>query len=227
MAREDLQRRLDALDDEVAEMADLVCDRLRLALDALVEDDPAGARAVIDGDGVVNERYLDLERQCIDLVALQQPVAGDLRFVAASFKIITDLERIGDLATNLAGYALDADRELLPEVNLADIGDLAVSMVEDAVAAYARRDDGWLCHEVADRDNELDALCSHASTVVVRALIDHEATDGGGRDEAEALMHDVSVLLLTVRDLERVGDHAVNIAARTLYMTTNSDELIY
>ncbi|WP_254542913.1 phosphate signaling complex protein PhoU [Halomarina pelagica] len=228
MTRDGLQHELDELAADVEEMADLVLDRLGLALDALAEGDETGARVVHDGDDVVNEQYLDIERRCIDLVALRQPVAGDLRFVAASFKIITDLERIADLAANLASYALAADRELFSEVNLADIGDLATGMVEDAVAAYVRRDDGWLCHEVADRDNELDALCSHASNVVVRALIEHEATDDERDDAAiEAFMQDVSVLFLTLRDLERVGDHAVNVAARTLYMTTGSDELIY
>ncbi len=206
-------------------MADLVCDRLRLALDALVEGDERGARVVLNGDGVVNRQYLDIERACTDLVALRQPVAGDLRFVVASFKIITDLERIADLAVNLASYALSADREVLPEVNLGDIGALAIRMVEDAVDAYVRRDDGWLCHEVADRDNELDALCAHASNVVVRTLIEHELDDDDL--DADALADDVSVLFLTLRDLERVGDHAVNVAARTLYMATGSDELIY
>ncbi len=237
MARESLQERLDDLADAVGEMAALVVSRLRVASAALTEGDADRARSVLDGDDAVNERYLDIEHRCIDIVALRQPVASDLRLVAASFKIITDLERVGDLAVNLAEYALAADRELLPDVDVSELAAVAVGMVEDAMTAYeeavaALRDgDGdpertadsvWRCHEVADRDTELDALCAHASTVVVRALVDNTSTG-----DVDALIEDVQVLLLTVRDLERVGDHAVNVAARTLYMTTGSDELIY
>ncbi|WP_254536704.1 phosphate signaling complex protein PhoU [Halomarina litorea] len=233
MSRESLQARLDDLATAVEEMADLVLDRLRTATTALAERDTDRAQTVLDGDDAVNERYLGIEHRCIDILALRQPVASDLRLVAASFKIITDLERVGDLAVNLAEYALTADRELLPEVDVSRIASVATGMLEDAVAAYResvaalRGDDAdaddsvWRCHEVADRDTDLDALCTHAGTVIVRSLV--EATD----DDVDDLLEGVQVLMLTVRDLERVGDHAVNVAARTLYMTTSSDELIY
>jgi phosphate transport system protein len=166
--------------------------------------------------------YLELESDCIDLLALQQPVAGDLRFVASSFKVITDLERIGDLATNIAEYALRAERERYPEVDVQKIGHLATEMVEDAMDAYAD-DDADACREIADRDDELDAMCETASETIARELIAIDADP----DDVDAVVADVDRLLLTVRDLERVGDHAVNVAARTLYMVENSDELIY
>jgi phosphate transport system protein len=178
---------------------------------------------VIDRDDEVNELYLELEQDCIDLLALQQPVAGDLRFIASSFKIITDLERIADLATNLGGYAKEARYEVFPDVDVQRIGDETLEMLAMAMAAYEDEDaDG--CFAVAERDDELDALCEAASETIVRDLIEKEASDEG---EVEDLMADVSRLLLTVRDLERVGDHTVNVAARTLYMIDNSDELIY
>jgi len=94
---------------------------------------------VITGDAEINDLYLELEGQCTDLIALQQPVAGDLRFIAASFKIITDLERIADLATNLGEYAKQADREVFPDVDVQRIGDDTLAMLDDAMAATPSR----------------------------------------------------------------------------------------
>jgi phosphate transport system protein len=223
MPRESYQDQLEELREDVLYMSELVLDRLQDALVALESKDDETAEAVIHGDAEVNERYLDLEKQCIDLIALQQPVASDLRFIAASFKIITDLERVGDLAVNLAEYTLDADRDVFPEVDVQAIGDVTAEMVADSMVAY-EQEDTELCREIAARDDELDQLCQEASEMVVRDLIETELEDGA---HVETLMADVSRLLLTIRDLERIGDHAVNMAARTLYMVENDDELIY
>jgi phosphate transport system protein len=239
MARRDFQDSLDALRSDVAEMGHLVLARLDDALHALDAGDVDAAEAVIDGDSEINQLYLDLESACIDLFALQQPVASDLRFVAASFKILTDLERIGDLATNLAGYALAADSRYLPELDLTHVGARVHDLVADAIEAYADND-GAACREIDARDDEIDALCHAASERVVRDLIERRAASGdsngnddGNGDEAgdpwdvEAVLDDVSRVLLTVRDLERVADHGVNIAARTLYAVDSDSELIY
>ncbi|MFB6128119.1 MAG: phosphate signaling complex protein PhoU [Halolamina sp.] len=225
MPRDEYQKQLDALQEDVLYMSEVVDERLRVGLDALKQKDEAMAEEVITGDDEVNELYLDLEQDCIDLLALQQPVASDLRFIAASFKIITDLERIADLATNLGRYAKQADNDVFPDVDIQRIGDLTVDMLEEAMTAYADDDPG-LCRQVAARDDDLDDFCEAASNSVVRELIERDdilAEDAS----VEELMNDVSRLLLTVRDLERVGDHAVNIAARSLYMVENDDELIY
>jgi len=227
MARTDYQSSLEELRDDVLYMSELVAERLRTGLDALERKDERLAKDVIDGDDEINEMYLQLEGECIDLIALQQPVASDLRFIAASFKIITDLERIGDLAVNLGGYTLDAERDLFPDVDMQRIGMTTLDMLEDAMNAYAN-EDVKACYTVADRDDEVDAMCEAASEVVVRDLIEGDYLSDGEDDAAlESLMQDVSRLLLTIRDLERVGDHAVNIAARTLYMAENNDELLY
>lgn len=208
-------------------MSEIVTERLRVGLDALEQKDNDAAWAVIEGDEEINEMYLDLEQSCIDLFALQQPVAGDLRFIASSFKIITDLERIADLATNLGEYTLNAENDVFPEVDVQAIGDLTLVMVDEAMTAYAAEDSD-ACYTIADRDDDLDDMCEHASSIVVRDLIETEFDDTAeGDDDIEVMMQDVSRLLLTIRDLERVGDHAVNIAARSLYMVENSDELIY
>jgi len=227
MARRDFQESLDALRSDVVDMAELVLRRVADALRALDTGDDAVAEAVIDGDSEINDLYLDLESACIDLFALQQPVASDLRFVAASFKILTDLERIGDLATNLAGYARAADDRYLPQLDLTHIGTQAHDLVADAVAAY-EAGNAETCREIAARDDEIDTLCHTASEQVVRDLIERRATDGDGDAwDVEAVLDDVSRVLLTVRDLERVADHGVNIAARTLYAVDSDPELIY
>jgi phosphate transport system protein len=226
MGRQRFQDRLDDLRDSVLAMGDLVLDRLETAIDALQNGDDDAARAVLEGDDVVNERYLAIEDACIDLFALEQPVASDLRLVAASFKIITDLERIADLAVNLAGYAIDPETDLDDVVDLQDLGRVARSMVEDAIEAY-RTEDVWSCHEIADRDDELDRLCEHASQALMRDLIEHGGGSAAGSDDVEAAIDAGIRLGLVVRDLERVGDHAVNVAARTLYVAENDDALLY
>ena len=224
MPREQYQAKLEGLRDDVLYMNELVADRLRMALEALETQDGELGERVITGDDEVNELYLELERRCTDLIALQQPVAGDLRFIAASFKIITDLERIADLATNLGRYADEAEREVFPDVDIQRIGDDTLEMLDAAMTAY-RKSDLDLCHAVADMDDDVDAACEAASDLVVRDLIKREGL--GDDDDVEATMRNVSRLLLTIRDLERVGDHAVNIAARALYMIENDDALLY
>jgi len=226
MPREGYQEKLESLREDVLYMSEVVLERLRIGLDALETKDEDLAMDVIRGDGEVNNLYLDLEGDCIDLLALQQPVASDLRFIAASFKIITDLERIADLATNLGDYTLDARQNMYPEVDIQAIGAETTSMVQDAMAAYDAEDSD-ACSDIAGRDDDLDDRCEEASETVVRDLIERQVDTGGDEPKIERLMADVSRLLLTIRDLERVGDHAVNIAARTLYMIENDDELIY
>jgi phosphate transport system protein len=226
MARQSYQDALERLREDVLFMGELVLERVRMGLDALARKDERLAHQVIESDDEINQMYLDLEGDCIDLIALQQPVAGDLRFIAASFKIITDLERVADLATNLGGYALDAERDLYPDVDVQSIGEAVVGMVEAAMDAYAE-DDVAACRAVAERDDEVDDMCERASSTVVRELIETELDPGNDDRDVEKFMTDVSRLLLTIRDLERVGDHAVNVAARTLYMVENDDSLLY
>jgi len=227
MPRDTYQDELDGLRADILAMGELVTGRLDDALGCLATGDADRARAVIEGDTEVNDRYVDLEERCVELYALQQPVAGDLRFVTASFKILTDLERVGDLATNLAGYATAAGREPAAGVQFAElegIGREALALVERALATY-ESGDAAACRQVAADDNEIDALCRRAGETVARDLIEREAD--GSAWGVEALLDDVSRLLLAIRDIERVGDHAVNIAARTLYMVEGDRDLIY
>lgn len=228
MPRKGYQQRLNQLREDVLYMGEVVQERVRMGLSALELKDFDLAEEVITRDAEVNQMYLDLEQDCIELIALQQPVAGDLRFIASSFKIITDLERIADLATNLGKYSKQAQRDVFPDVDVQGIGRFALEMIEDSMEAYASEDIDT-CYEIDRRDDHLDALCERASEVVIRDLINTEVVGGSSDNDEEIkrLLTDVSRLLLTIRDLERVGDHAVNISARTLYMVENNDELLF
>ena len=232
MPRENYQERLEQLRGDVVAMGDLVLDRYETALRAAETGDDDLAAEVIDGDHEINARYLELEEECTELLALQQPVAGDLRLVTASFKIITDLERVGDLATNIAEYGGD-DGGIHPAVDFRELGDAAGEMVADAVAAY-EASDAEACREIDARDDDLDERCRRASEAVVRSLLeaDRARTEADGTEEPDPdrladTLDEISHALLAIRDLERVGDHGVNIAARTLYMIESDDELIY
>ena len=223
MARNSYRDRLETLRGEVGAMADVTLDRYREAVSVLETGDAETAQRVIEGDEALNDWYLDIEGECIELFALQQPVASDLRFVASSFKIVTDIERIGDLATNLAAYGRNADGDFAEPVDVEPIADSAGDLVADAVDAYTRGD-AAAARTVAGRDEQLDERCKRASEAVVRELMTTSVE--GDRDLDERLER-ASRALLTIRDLERVGDHAANICARTLYMIENDDELIY
>lgn len=225
MARTEYQQQLDRLRADVLEMSDLVCARLERALLALETKDEDLARAVIAGDDEIDRRYLEFERRCIELFAYQQPIAGDLRFIAATFKIVTDLERVGDLAVNLAEYTRRAERQRYSDVDVAYVGERTVEMVRQAMRAYAD-DDAETARAIPAEDDEIDHLCENASEVVVRDLLKTEL-EGEFGPSVDALFEDVSRMLLTIRDIERVGDHAVNVATRTLYMVDNDDELLY
>jgi phosphate transport system protein len=223
MPRESFQTALSDLREAVLDLGELVLERLETALAAFVDDDEALANRIIGSDDEVNRRYLELESRCIELFALEQPVAADLRLVAASFKIITDLERVGDLAANLAKYTLSRTA-ILPEVGIPEIGRKAIDMLEAALEAFENRD-GDTCRAVAARDDDLDRLCEQASSTLVRNLIERDPIEATGT--LKTLLTDIESALLTIRDLERIGDHAVNVAGRTLYVLDGDPELVY
>jgi len=220
MAPTDYRDRLAWLNTEVVLLAELVVDRYEDALTAAATGDRWLAEAVVDGDSEINERYLELERQCTDLIALQQPVASDLRLITASFKIITDLERVGDLATNLAARTQAGQEGLHPAVGIESLGGDAAAMVEAAIEAYETADPE-ACRALAARDDDLDGACDRATRRIIRSLLAETDADRAAARTA------ASRGLLTVRDIERVGDHAVNIAARSLYMIDGDDALLY
>ena len=222
MSRESFQASLDDIRDSVLGMGETVAARHRDAVTALETQDPRLAQYVVDNDDEINAEYLDIEGDCISVFALEQPVAGDLRFVAASFKILTDLERIADLAGNLSQYVIETETDLVPREDLVQTGEFVGEMLDDALTAYARKDP-HLCVELAERDAEADVRCEQAADHLMRELLGRNPNTA----ELEDLIADANRHLLTIRDLERVGDHAVNIAARTYYMIEGDDDLLY
>jgi phosphate transport system protein len=219
MPRTEYRAQLEVLRTDVVAMGEAVLDQYDRALEACERGDAELAESVIESDREINERYLALERECIDLFALQQPVASDLRFVASSFKIVTDLERIADLATNIAHRPLPPT-DAVGDVDVRGVAEEARAMVADALAAYAT-DDVAACWRIAERDTDLDRACENASETVVGALL---SADPAGE---ASLQTTASRLLVLLRDVERVGDHAVNVAARTLYMAEHDDSLLF
>jgi phosphate transport system protein len=222
MARDRYHDRLATLRTDVVLFGELVVERYESAVAAAEAGDLRAADRIVNGDDEINRRYLELEGDCIDLIARNQPVAGDLRLITASFKILTDLERIADLATNLAERT-EYGSGIHPAVDLGSLGLAAGEMVAAAVDAY-ENDDPAACRAVAADDDTLDSDCEATTERIIRELLAERAGD----DDERARTADTTTRgLLTVRDIERVGDHAVNIAARTLYMLDSDDELLY
>jgi len=225
MTRKSYAEQLEDLRQDVLDMGTNVHDRLLNAMEALVAVDEARADVIGKGDDEIDDTYVEIEKQCSDLLALQQPVASDLRLITASFKIITDLERIGDKVVNLTDYTkLLRKRRILDEEDIRELGSFSSEMLEDALKYYEERDlDG--ARELVERDDRMDEMCENSTNEILGHLIEKESetlTTG----EATQLGQQVSTELLTIRDLERVADHATNIAARTIYLVSSTRELI-
>jgi len=207
------QADLDQLKARLLEMGGLAEERVRTAIDGLAHRDPDAAARVLDGDRPINQLHIEIDNRCFTLLALHQPMAVDLRAIVAAVKINTDLERVGDLAVNIAEAVVRYMRH--PPVNeLIDIprmGTIAQTMLRDALDAYVRRD-AALAQSVLDCDDELDAL----KTKVFRDLLTHMLRD-------PATIEPALDLILVSRHLERIGDHATNVAEDVIFMVLARD----
>ena len=199
---------LDALKQTLLAMGALVEDQIRRVMRALVERDEALARDVIERDHQVNAYDVEVDEKCVELLALHQPTAKDLRFITTAMKIVTDLERIGDQAVNIAQRALELNREaqLKPYIDLPRMAAKSQQMVKDALDAFVARDAG-LARDVCARDSEVDALKEQVFRELLTFMM------GDPKTIARALH-----LILVSRFLERVADHATNIAEMVVYM---------
>lgn len=225
MPRKSYAEQLEELRDSVLDMGGTVHERLNQALEAMAQVDEKWADEIGKGDDQIDDKYVEIERKCSDLLALQQPVASDLRLITASFKIITDIERIGDKVVNLTDYTkLVRDKRIMDEEDILKLGKFASTMLEDALSCYKSQDEDR-AKEIVDRDDEMDQLCENSTNKILEHLIEKES-ETLDTDEATRLGQQVSTELLTIRDLERVADHATNIAARTIYLVTSTRELI-
>ena len=207
------QEELEQLKTRLLEMGGLAEDRVRVSVRALVDRDASLVDQVLTGDQPLNQLHIEIDTRCFKLLALHQPMAVDLRAIMSAVKINTDLERVGDLAVNIA----EAARRYLghpPVKELIDIprmADLAHRMLRDALDAFVRWDT-TLAQQVLDADDELDAL----KTQVFRELLMYMLQDPHTIEPSLDL-------ILVSRHLERVGDHATNIAEDVIFMVSAKD----
>ena len=199
---------LDALKQTLLAMGGLVEDQIRRAMRALLERDDVIAQEVIDRDRQVNTYDVEVDEQCVNLLALHQPAASDLRFITTAMKIVTDLERIGDQAVNIAQRALELNREpqLKPYIDLPRMADRAQRMVKESLDAFVAGDTA-LARQVCAADAEVDALKEQ----IFRELLTYMMED------PRTVSRAIRVILIS-RFMERVADHATNIAEMVIYM---------
>ena len=199
---------LGALKQTLLAMGGLVEDQIRRVMRALVERDDEQARDVIDRDRQVNAYENEIDEKCVELLALHQPAAGDLRFITTAMKIVTDLERIGDQAVNIAQRALELNREpqLKPYIDLPRMAEKAQAMMKESLDAFVSRD-ATAARRVRGQDEAVDAL-NHQ---IFRELLTFMMEDPSTIPRAIRL-------ILIARFLERVADHATNIAEMVVFL---------
>jgi phosphate transport system protein len=199
---------LEALKQTLLAMGGLVEDQIRRVIRALLERDEALAQEVIERDRQVNTYDVEVDEQCVELLALHQPAAGDLRFITTAMKIVTDLERIGDQAVNIGQRVVELCREpqLKPYIDLPRMAELSQRMVKEALDAFVARDTA-LARQVCAEDAAVDALKEQ----IFRELLTFMMED------ARTIPRAIRLILIS-RFLERVADHATIIAEMVIYM---------
>jgi len=204
------------LDDELDRLRDRVLvlggeseRAVQKAMRALVERDSDAAREVLDGDAVIDQIEVEIDRLCIDVLALRQPAARDLRFVVAVVKINPLLERIADHACNIARAAIDLNDEpqLPPQIELLRMAATASEMLRDALDAFTRGD-AASARQLIKRDDEIDAHYNKIFHGFIRLMASDPATTTRA-----------ARLLLVAKHLERIGDYVTDICELTVYMT--------
>ena len=207
------QEELEHLKTRLLEMGGLAEEQVRVAIKGLVERDSTLIDRAITGDEPINAIHIEIDNRCFTLLALYQPMAADLRTIVAAVKINTDLERVGDLAVNIA----EAARRYVqrpPVKKLIDIprmAGIAQAMLRDALDAFVRRDTE-LAQRVLNEDDKLDAL----KTQMFRELLTYMLQD-------PTTIEPALELILVSRHLERIGDHATNIAEDVIFIVSARD----
>ena len=204
---------LEALQGRLLEMGGLAEERVRAALHGLVQRDPAAIDKVLSGDEPVNQLHIEVDNRCFRLLALHQPMATDLRAIVAAVKINTDLERVGDLAVNIAeaGKRYIGHAPVKQLIDIPQMGDIAQAMLRDALDAYVKRD-SELATKVLNEDDRLDSLKAQVFRDLLTHMLQNQGTVEPSLD-----------LILVSRHLERIGDHATNIAEDVIFMVSALD----
>ncbi|HJY88346.1 MAG TPA: phosphate signaling complex protein PhoU [Candidatus Acidoferrales bacterium] len=207
------ERYLEEAKDRLLWMGSLAERAVHQAVRAVLEADEAPAQTVLEEEHVLNELQIEIDDRVVQLLALQQLMAADLRFVLTVARINNDLERIGDQAVNIAQSALRIVRHprVKPYVDLPRMSELAEEMVRDSLNAVVRRDIE-LARSVLTRDDQVDQLRDQ----IFRELLTYMMGDS-------SLVFPAFELILVAKNLERVGDHATNIAEDVIYMVAGHD----
>lgn len=203
-------KELEELKENLLKMATLVERTIHDAVQSLVKRDSDLANEIFKRERQINEMELMIDEMCLKLLALRQPMAVDLRFITSAMKIITDLERMGDQAVNIAERAISLNQEpqLKPYIDLPRMAEIAQSMVKDVLDAFVNRD-VQLARSVCERDDLVDGL----NDQVVRELLTYMMSDP--KTIARAVH-----LIIVARCLERIADHATNIAEDVIFMVS-------
>jgi phosphate transport system protein len=207
------QEELESLQARLLEMGGLSEERVRAAVEGLVSRDFDIIENILGGDEPVNDLHIEIDARCFKLLALYQPMATDLRAIVSIVKINTDLERVGDLAVNIAEAA---KRYIVqpPVKRLIDIphmAEVAQAMLRDSLDSFVRRDVS-LAQQVLNQDDTLDSLKTQIFRELLTYMIQNPATVEPALD-----------LILVSRHLERIGDHATNIAEDVIFMVSARD----
>ena len=204
------EQELDKLNDELNKMSETVEAAIENTLEALKNNDRTLAKEVIKNDSIVDDMERSIESRCLSLVLRQQPVARDLRHISTALKVVTDLERIGDHASEIAELTLRLDNENTCTAlkHLPAMADNVKSMVREAIAAFIARD-VEAARKIELQDDIIDAFFDKVKDEVIKLL----KTDGGQSDMAIDL-------LMIAKYLERIGDHAVNVCEWTDFSDT-------
>jgi phosphate transport system protein len=207
------QEELEQLKTRLLEMGGLAEERVRSAVGAVVNRDPALVDKVLVGDTAINQLHIEIDDRCFKLLALHQPMAVDLRSIVAAVKINSDLERVGDLAVNIAeaGARYLRHPPVKELVDIPKMAEIAQDMLRDALDAYVRHD-MTLAQDVLNKDDELDALKTDVFRELLTYMVREPATIEPSLD-----------LLLISRHLERIGDHATNVAEDVIFMVSAKD----
>jgi phosphate transport system protein len=213
MSERHFHEELRDLTERLSAMGALVESRVRDAIRALVENDADLAATVASGDGAVNDLELEVDGLCFRLLALQHPVASDLRRVRSIIMVNIDLERVGDQAVNIAQVAIDliSQPPLKPLFDIRGMADVALAMLHDSMRAFVDENVD-LARQVLERDNEADAM----RDTIFRVLLTHMMSEPATISRALAL-------ILVSRCLERIADHATNIAEDLIFLVEGRD----
>lgn len=213
MERHHFEADLQALRNQLLTMGGLVEDRVHRAVHSLVHRREEDAQRIIATDKEVNDLQMDIDNRCLRLLATQTPLAVDLRLITSAMKINADLERIGDQAVNIAEsvLVLIPQPPLKPLIDIPRMAAIAEKMIRDALDAFVRND-AALARDVLRRDDEVD----ERKDQVFRELLTYMMADPGTIERALSL-------ILISRHLERIADHATNIAEDVIFIAEAKD----